>query len=125
MLRRVTQHVESLAGIHHGGKDRAETAGAVQALDEPRFRRADRAPPHELGYQGLEPAPGKAQGEKKQVQGGAQYQYRLQIQKDAPPDFRLVCVPTHDIHIDTHAVYQGGRQRLDVRRDTPANTLCR
>ena len=49
-----------------------------------------------------------------QVQGGAQYQYRLQIQKDAPPDFRLVCVPTHDIHIDTHAVYQGGRQRLDV-----------
>jgi hypothetical protein len=49
-----------------------------------------------------------------QVQGGAQYQYRLQIEKDAPPDFRLVCVPTHDIHIDTHAVYQGGRQRLDV-----------
>jgi hypothetical protein len=49
-----------------------------------------------------------------QVQGGAQYQYRLQIQKDAAPDFRLVCVPTHDIHIDTHALYQGGRQRLDV-----------
>ena len=49
-----------------------------------------------------------------QVQGGAQYQYRLQIEKDAAPDFRLVCVPTHDIHIDTHAVYQGGRQRLDI-----------
>lgn len=49
-----------------------------------------------------------------QVQGGAQYQYRLQIQRQPPPDFRLVCVPTHDIHIDTHAVYQGGRQRLDV-----------
>jgi hypothetical protein len=49
-----------------------------------------------------------------QVQGGAQYQYRLQIQRDPPPDFRLVCTPTHDIHIDTHAVYQGGRQRLDV-----------
>ena len=49
-----------------------------------------------------------------QVQGGPQYQYRLQIEKDAPPDYRLVCVPTHDIHIDTHAVYQGGRQRLDV-----------
>jgi len=30
------------------------------------------------------------------------------------PDFRLVCTPTHDIHIDTHAVYQGGRQRLDI-----------
>ncbi|MEA3207653.1 MAG: hypothetical protein QOE70_710, partial [Chthoniobacter sp.] len=49
-----------------------------------------------------------------QVQGGAQYQYRLQIQRDPPPDFRLVCTPTHDIHIDSHAVYQGGRQRLDV-----------
>jgi hypothetical protein len=48
------------------------------------------------------------------IQGGAQYQYRLQIEKDAPPDFRLVCVPAHDVHIDTHAVYQGGRQRLDV-----------
>ena len=49
-----------------------------------------------------------------QVQGGAQYQYRLQIQKAPAPDFRLVCTPTHDIHIDSHAVYQGGRQRLDV-----------
>ncbi len=28
-----------------------------------------------------------------QVQGGAQYQYRLEIQKDTPPDFRLVCTP--------------------------------
>ncbi len=49
-----------------------------------------------------------------QVQGGAQYQYRLQIQREPPADFRLACTPTHDIHIDTHAVYQGGRQRLDV-----------
>ncbi len=49
-----------------------------------------------------------------QVQGGAQYQYRLTIRRDPPADFRLVCTPTHDIHIDTHAVYQGGRQRLDV-----------
>jgi hypothetical protein len=49
-----------------------------------------------------------------QVQGGPQYQYRLTIQRQPPPDFRLVCAPTHDIHIDTHAVYQGGRQRLDV-----------
>lgn len=49
-----------------------------------------------------------------QVQGGAQYQYRLQIQRAPAPDFRLVCTPTHDIHIDTHAVYQGGRQRLDI-----------
>jgi hypothetical protein len=49
-----------------------------------------------------------------QVQGGAQYQYRLQIQKQPPPDFRLVCTPAHDIHIDSPVVYQGGRQRLDV-----------
>ncbi len=49
-----------------------------------------------------------------QVQGGAQYQYRLEIQREPAPDFRLVCTPTHDIHIDTHAVYQGGRQRLDI-----------
>jgi hypothetical protein len=49
-----------------------------------------------------------------QVQGGAQYQYRLSIQRQPPPDFRLVCAPTQDIRIDSHAVYQGGRQRLDV-----------
>ncbi len=49
-----------------------------------------------------------------QVQGGVQYQYRVQIQRAPLPDFRLVCTPTHDIHIDTHAVYQGGRQRLDI-----------
>lgn len=49
-----------------------------------------------------------------QVQGGAQYQYRLQITKAPAPDFRLVCTPAHDIHIDSPIVYQGGRQRLDV-----------
>ena len=49
-----------------------------------------------------------------QVQGGAQYQYRFEIKRDPAPDFRLVCTPTHDIHIDTHCVYQGGRQRLDI-----------
>ena len=49
-----------------------------------------------------------------QVQGGAQYQYRLEIKKDPAPDFRLVCTPTHDIHIDSSCVYQGGRQRLDI-----------
>lgn len=49
-----------------------------------------------------------------QVQGGSQYQYRLEIKKDPAPDFRLACTPTHDIHIDSSCVYQGGRQRLDV-----------
>jgi len=49
-----------------------------------------------------------------QVQGGPQYQYRLQIQKDAQPDFRLACVPAHDIHLDNPVVYQGGRQRMDI-----------
>ncbi len=48
------------------------------------------------------------------VQGGAQYQYRLEIRKDPAPDFRIVCSPTHDIHIDSHCLYQGGRQRLDI-----------
>ncbi len=48
------------------------------------------------------------------VQGGAQYQYRLEIRKDAAPDFRLVCSPIHDTRIDSHCVYQGGRQRLDI-----------
>ncbi len=48
------------------------------------------------------------------VQGGAQYQYRLEIRRDPAPDFRIVCSPTHDIHIDSHCVYQGGRQRLDI-----------
>ncbi len=49
-----------------------------------------------------------------QVQGGAQYQYRLEIKRDPAPDFRLVCTPAHDIHIDSPCVYQGGRQRLDI-----------
>ena len=48
------------------------------------------------------------------VQGGPQYRYRLEIRKNVTPDFRLVCSPTHDIRIDSHCVYQGGRQRLDV-----------
>jgi hypothetical protein len=49
-----------------------------------------------------------------QVQGGAQYQYRLEVKKDPAPDFRLVCTPVHDIHLDNPVVYQGGRQRLDI-----------
>jgi len=49
-----------------------------------------------------------------QLQGGAQYQYRLEIKRDPPPDFRLVCTPVHEIHIDSPIVYQGGRQRLDI-----------
>ena len=49
-----------------------------------------------------------------QVQGGPQYQYRLQIQQAPLPDFRLVCAPAHDIHLDSPVVYQGGRQRLDI-----------
>ncbi len=49
-----------------------------------------------------------------EVQGGAQYQYRLQIQPKQTPDFRIACVPAHDTRIDSHAIYQGGRQRLDI-----------
>ena len=50
----------------------------------------------------------------RQRQGGPQYFYRLEIQRDPQPDFRLVCQPTHDIRIDSHVVYQGGRERLDI-----------
>ena len=50
----------------------------------------------------------------RQVQGGPQYIYRLELQRDPQPDFRLICQPAHEIAIDTHVVYQGGRQRLDI-----------
>ncbi len=50
----------------------------------------------------------------RQRQGGPQYFYRLEIQRDPQPDFRLVCQPTHEIRIDSHILYQGGRERLDV-----------
>lgn len=49
-----------------------------------------------------------------QVQGGSQYQYRLEVKRDPAPDFRIVCTPVHDIHLDNPVVYQGGRQRLDI-----------
>ena len=50
----------------------------------------------------------------RQRQGGSQYFYRLEIQREPQPDFRLICQPTHEIRIDSHLVYQGGRERLDV-----------
>ncbi len=50
----------------------------------------------------------------RQNQGGPQYVYRLEIEKDPEPDFRLVCSPIHEIHMDSHEVYQGGRERFDI-----------
>ena len=50
----------------------------------------------------------------RQRQGGPQYFYRLELQRDPQPDFRLVCQPPHEIRIDSHVVYQGGRERFDV-----------
>ncbi|MEI6233526.1 MAG: PPC domain-containing protein [Planctomycetota bacterium] len=50
----------------------------------------------------------------RQNQGGPQYVYRMEIEKDPTPDFRLVCSPIHEIHLDAHEIYQGGRERLDI-----------
>lgn len=50
----------------------------------------------------------------RQNQGGPQFVYRLEIEKDPLPDFRLVCSPIHEIHLDSHEVYQGGRERFDI-----------
>ncbi|NBV21316.1 MAG: hypothetical protein EBS05_05265 [Proteobacteria bacterium] len=49
-----------------------------------------------------------------QGQGGAQYYYRLEVESEPMPDFRLVCQPPHDIRMDSHVVRQGGRERLDI-----------
>lgn len=49
-----------------------------------------------------------------QGQGGAQYFYRLEVEAEPMPDFRLVCQPPSDIRMDSHVVRQGGRDRLDV-----------
>lgn len=49
-----------------------------------------------------------------QGQGGAQYFYRLEVESEPMPDFRLVCQPPHDIRMDSHVVRQGGRDRLDI-----------
>lgn len=49
-----------------------------------------------------------------QGQGGAQYFYRLEVEADPQPDFRLVCQPPHDIRMDSHVVRPGGRDRLDI-----------
>lgn len=50
----------------------------------------------------------------RQNQGGPQYVYRLEIEKEAMPDFALICSPIHEIHLDSHEVYQGGRERFDI-----------
>ncbi len=50
----------------------------------------------------------------RQNQGGPQYVYRLEIEKDPMPDFRLICSPIHEIHLDSHELYQGGRERMDI-----------
>ncbi|HLX60417.1 MAG TPA: PPC domain-containing protein [Planctomycetota bacterium] len=50
----------------------------------------------------------------RQNQGGPQYTYRMEIEKNPTPDFQLICSPIHEIHIDSHEVYQGGRERFDI-----------
>jgi len=50
----------------------------------------------------------------RQAQGGPHYIYQLEIQRDAEPDFRVICSPPDEIRIDSHVLYQGGRERLDI-----------
>lgn len=50
----------------------------------------------------------------RQNNGGPQYVYRLEIEREPQPDFALVCSPIHEIHVDSHEVYQGGRERFDI-----------
>ncbi|MDR3635881.1 MAG: PPC domain-containing protein [Isosphaeraceae bacterium] len=49
-----------------------------------------------------------------QVQGGPQYVYRLVLRPKPAPDFRLVVQPPHETRCDSHVLYRGGRERLDV-----------
>ena len=49
-----------------------------------------------------------------QVQGGPQYVYRLVLRPKPAPDFRLVVQPPHEIKCDSHVLYRGGRERLDI-----------
>jgi hypothetical protein len=50
----------------------------------------------------------------RQAQGGPQYIYELELNRDAEPDFRLICSPPDEIKVDSHLVYQGGRARMDI-----------
>jgi len=50
----------------------------------------------------------------RQVQGGEQFVYRLRVQRDPQPDFRVICSPPDEIKVDSHVVTQGGRERLDI-----------
>ncbi len=48
-----------------------------------------------------------------QLQGGPQYVYRLEIARRTP-DFQFVCTPPHETRIDSHVLYRGGHERVDV-----------
>jgi hypothetical protein len=48
-----------------------------------------------------------------QLQGGPQYVYRLEITRRTP-DFQLVCTPPHETRVDSHVLYRGGHERVDV-----------
>lgn len=48
-----------------------------------------------------------------QLQGGPQFVYRLEIARQQP-DYQLICVPPHETKFDSHVVYRGGHERLDI-----------
>lgn len=47
------------------------------------------------------------------IQGGPQFVYRLEIARQQP-DFQLVCSPPHETRYDSHVLYRGGHERLDI-----------
>jgi hypothetical protein len=50
----------------------------------------------------------------RQAQGGPHYRYRLELQRDPMPDFRIICQAPDEIKLDSHLLRQGGRERVDV-----------
>lgn len=49
----------------------------------------------------------------RQARGGPHFTYRLTIEGDQRPDFRLISISTHYRCIHTHMIPQGGRERVD------------
>ena len=50
----------------------------------------------------------------REAHGGPHFTYRLQIEGEQRPDFRVITVPNHYRASQTHTLYQGGRERIDI-----------
>ena len=116
----MAQRIGSPADPDHGsaqstrrrdGPTRRTTARIIgqHAFSDVSARRAARAEPsgrRRLTSSGVEHLFG-------QVQGGPQFVYRLEIVR-RQSDFQLICVPPHETRVDSHVLFRGGRERLDV-----------